>query len=76
VTLEQLAALLIAAGREALADTESRYELIAYDWSHLDYSDHGSKKDRTRGKLTRLRPPPSEHQKRGLSCYRARAEQS
>jgi RNA-directed DNA polymerase len=29
-----------------------------------------------RGKLARLRPPPSEHQKRGLSCSRASAEQS
>ena len=48
VTLEQLAAPLIAAGREALAGTEGRYALIAHDWSHLDYSDHGSKKDRTR----------------------------
>jgi len=47
VTLEQLAAPLIAAGREALADTDSRYALIAPDWSHLDYSDPGSKKDRT-----------------------------
>ena len=48
VTLEQLAAPLIAAGREALAETEGRYALVAHDWSHLDYSSHGSKADRTR----------------------------
>jgi hypothetical protein len=47
VTLEQLAAPLIAAGREALAAPESRSALIAPDWSHLDYSEPGSKKDRT-----------------------------
>lgn len=47
-TLEQLAAPLIEAGREALAGSGSRYALIAHDWSHLDYSAHGSKKDRTR----------------------------
>jgi hypothetical protein len=46
--LEQLAAPLIAAGREALAETEGRYALVAHDWSHLDYSSHGSKADRTR----------------------------
>ena len=48
VTLKQLAAPLLAAGREALVETEGRYALIAHDWSHLDYSAHGSKKDRTR----------------------------
>src|SRR5262249_17524886 len=50
ITLEQLAAPLIEAGREALAGSGSRYALIAHDWSHLDYSAHGSKKDRTRPK--------------------------
>ncbi len=48
VTLKQLAAPLLAAGREALADSGGRYALIAHDWSHLDYSEHGSKKDRAR----------------------------
>jgi Transposase DDE domain len=48
ITLEQLAAPLIDAGREALANSGSQYALIAHDWSHLDYSEHGSKKDRTR----------------------------
>jgi hypothetical protein len=48
ITLEQLAVPLIDAGREALADSEGHYALIAHDWSHLDYSDHGSKKDRAR----------------------------
>jgi hypothetical protein len=48
VSLEQLAAPLIVAGREAIAETGSRYALIAHDWSHLDYSEHGRKKDRTR----------------------------
>lgn len=48
VTLEQLAAPLIGAGREALAESGSQYALIVHDWSHLDYSTHGSKKDRTR----------------------------
>jgi hypothetical protein len=47
VTLEQLAAPLITAGREALADTDGRYALIAHDWSHLDYSDHTRKRERT-----------------------------
>lgn len=47
VTLKQLAAPLVAAGREALGETKGRYALIAHDWSHLDYSAHGSKKDRT-----------------------------
>jgi len=46
--LEQLAAPLLAAGREALADTEGRYALSAHEWAHLDYSDPGSKKERTR----------------------------
>jgi hypothetical protein len=50
VTLKQLAAPLLAAGREALADSESHYALIAPDWSHLDYSGHGSKKERARRK--------------------------
>jgi hypothetical protein len=48
VSVEQRAAPLIAAGREALADTEGRYALIAHDGSHLDYSEHSSQKDRTR----------------------------
>jgi hypothetical protein len=48
VTLEQLAAPLIAAGREARAETEGRYALIAQDWSHLASSDHDSKKERPR----------------------------
>jgi hypothetical protein len=48
VTLKQLAAPLLATGREALADSGGRYALIAHDWSHLDYSAHGSKKDRAR----------------------------
>ena len=48
MTSKQLAVPLIAAGREALADSGGRYALIAHDWSHLDYSAHGSKKDRTR----------------------------
>lgn len=48
ITLEQLAVPLTAAGREALADSGSHYALIAHDWSHLDYSAHGSKKDRAR----------------------------
>jgi len=48
VTLKQLAAPLLAAGRETLVETEGCYALIAHDWSHLDYSEHGSKKDRTR----------------------------
>lgn len=48
MTLAQLAAPLITAGREALADVKGRYALIAHDWSHLDYSEHGSKRDRTR----------------------------
>jgi Transposase DDE domain len=48
ITLEQLAAPLLEAGREALADSAGHYALIAHDWSHLDYSDHGSKKDRAR----------------------------
>lgn len=38
----------MAAGREALGETKGRYALIAQDWSHLDYSAHGRKKDRTR----------------------------
>jgi hypothetical protein len=48
ITLEQLAAPLLDAGREALVDSEGPYALIAHDWSHLDYSEHGSKKDRAR----------------------------
>jgi len=48
MTLVQLAAPLIDMGREALAETDSPYALIAHDWSHLDYSDHPSKPDRIR----------------------------
>lgn len=48
VTLKQLAAPLLAAGREARADSESHSALIAQDWAHLDYAAHGSKKDRAR----------------------------
>lgn len=47
VTLEQVAVPLIDAGCEALAEAGSQYALIVHDWSHLDYSTHGSKKDRT-----------------------------
>jgi Transposase DDE domain len=47
VSLKQLAVPLIEAGRKALAESGSQYTLIAHDWSHLDYSAHGSKKDRT-----------------------------
>lgn len=48
ITLEQLAAPLIAAAREALAEAGSQYALIAHDWSHLDYSAHRRKRDRAR----------------------------
>ena len=47
ITLAQLAEPLIESGREALAEPQVHYALIAHDWSHLDYSEHGSKKDRT-----------------------------
>lgn len=48
VSYEQLAAPLIARGREALTEDRARYALIAHDWSHLDYTAHQSKRDRTR----------------------------
>lgn len=48
VSYEQLAAPLIARGREALIEDQARYALIAHDWSHLDYTAHQSKRDRTR----------------------------
>lgn len=48
VCSKQLAAPLIARGREALAEDEMRYALVAHDWSHLDYTKHQSKRDRTR----------------------------
>ena len=48
VSYPQLADPLIARGREALAEEEGRYALVAHDWSHLDYTTHQSKRDRTR----------------------------
>lgn len=47
ISYEQLAAPLVASGREALAYNKGRYALIAHDWSHLDYTTHQSKRDRT-----------------------------
>jgi hypothetical protein len=47
ITLAQLAEPRIESGREALAEPQVHYALIAHDWSHLDYSEHGRKRDRT-----------------------------
>ena len=48
VTYQQLAAPLIDRAREALAEEDAHYALVAHDWSHLDYTTHQSKSDRTR----------------------------
>jgi hypothetical protein len=48
VSYEQLAAPLLERARQSLTETNSRYALIAHDWSHLDYTEHQSKADRTR----------------------------
>jgi hypothetical protein len=48
VSYEQLAAPLLERARLSLTETNSRYALIAHDWSHLDYTDHQRKPDRTR----------------------------
>jgi hypothetical protein len=47
ITYEQLGAPLLKNGREAAAECAVNYALIAHDWSHLDYSEHNSKRDRT-----------------------------
>lgn len=48
VSYAQLAAPLMALGRKAFTEDQGRYALIAHDWSHLDYTTHQSKPDRTR----------------------------
>ena len=48
VSYEQLAAPLLARARQSLAEANTGYALIAHDWSHLDYTEHQSKPDRTR----------------------------
>jgi len=47
ITLAHLVEPLIESGREALTEPKVHYALIAHDWSHLDYSEQGRKKDRT-----------------------------
>ncbi|MCA1575195.1 MAG: hypothetical protein LC770_11810, partial [Acidobacteria bacterium] len=48
VTYQHLAAPLIERAREATIEKQVRYALVAHDWSHLDYTTHQSKPDRTR----------------------------
>lgn len=45
VTLEALVQPPRAAGREQCAASDSRYALLAHDWSKLDYGTHQSKAD-------------------------------